>query len=184
MPGGREQTINMTAGAVSADPVTLLAMLDARQILESARIALRALLERPGDLVSRRLAEMTLDQIDSSLDETPTAAPHPRLGPGEPTPRPSQPPHETRGHAGFGYRWAEDRSTQIPVASELRTLTKMWELRREGKTLSAIADFLNTHPGFPSRTGKPWNLQTVRLQLARIEDYPNLRSDMDRHGRV
>lgn len=61
----------------------------------------------------------------------------------------------------------------------MRTLSRILELRETGITVSAIAEALNAE-GHKSRSGKPWNMQTVRIQIARLEDYPNLRADMAR----
>jgi hypothetical protein len=61
------------------------------------------------------------------------------------------------GRKPFGFRPGEDR-----------TLHSIREMRRAGKTLSEIAEILNSNDTMPSRTGKPWTAATLSPILKRI----------------
>lgn len=69
------------------------------------------------------------------------------------------------GYAPFGYRKGMDGRLE-PVEDEAPTLARILSHRSKGASLQAIANALNAD-AIPTRSGKPWNVQTISNILKR-----------------
>lgn len=69
------------------------------------------------------------------------------------------------GGAPFGYRLVQGKL--VPLEDELRTVRRVDELRRDGKTIRAIAVSLNEEQR-STRSGRPWSPSTVHEVVRRL----------------
>jgi DNA invertase Pin-like site-specific DNA recombinase len=70
------------------------------------------------------------------------------------------------GKVPFGFDLAGDAVTLVPNAIEQESIAIIHELRKEGKTLRAIAAALNQRQ-IPTKEGKPWTHSTIQRILSR-----------------
>jgi site-specific DNA recombinase len=76
------------------------------------------------------------------------------------------------GPAPYGYR--REGGRLVIVEAEAEVVRRIYRLHRQGKGTKAIAKLL-TQEGVPTRSGKPWNFNTV----ARILDQPLYHGTLD-----
>lgn len=71
------------------------------------------------------------------------------------------------GRVPYGYRLGDDKKLH-PVTAEQPVIHRIEQLRAGGATLKQIVDVLNDD-AVPTRSGKPWNAQTVNAILQRSQ---------------
>ncbi len=108
-----------------------------------------------GKMVFRMLAVLAEFERDLVSERTVAALQHKRNRGGR------------MGQVPFGFAVAADGDTLIPAENEQRVIRRVIELRREGRTLKAIAEQL-TFERFPNKSGRiQWNTTQIHRLLNR-----------------